>query len=88
MMNYGQVYQTDSGTIPADGSEEFPYGMAFRGIVYDDEGKEGWYGRRHPTPVDALVDMKANAGAVTDLRPWSGALPAKPLWTPDEDSAA
>jgi len=58
--------------------------MAWRGILMDDERKEVWLGQRMGTPGEAFDAMKVRAPehGITDLRPWSGTVPDKPLWTP------
>ena len=78
MNSYGQVYRTMCDDFYS-GSEEFPYGMGFRGILMDDTHKEVWIGKVVGTPDAAFIDMQKHAPRhlITDLRPWSGLLPER-----------
>lgn len=78
MNGYGQVYRTACPVFPKT-DEEFPYGMAWRGIIMDadKEMKEVWHGLAAGTPdaaFEAMKKMGARLGC-TDLRRWSGTLP-------------
>ena len=77
MHPYGQVYRT-SCPNPL-GSADYPWGMAFHGILMNDEHKEVWTGPLMGDPVDAksVMDVHAHKIGISDVRPWTGDLGEK-----------
>ena len=73
--DYGQIYWS-GGT----GDDFIP--SMWRGTIwlYDEHGggRAGWEGQHRDTPDEAFTDMatEAKKHGVTDLRRWSGAVPA------------
>ena len=90
MNGYGQIYRTwceDWGR----GSVEYPYGMAFRGYLYQVDEATGkhvpvWKGFPVGTPDEAFEHMErmSKEFGLDDLRPWSGTLPEEPKVKIDE----
>ena len=83
MNGYGQVYRTACPEGFPKGNERFPYAMAFRGVIMDEDErfKEVWEGLPSGTPDEAFDDMEKAAKKLgcTDLRRWSGTLPEETL---------
>lgn len=86
MNGYGQVYQTACPEGWPHGNERFPYGMAWRGVIMDEDNrlKEVWGGLAvgHPDAAFEAMQKAAAKLGCTDLRRWSGDLPEEPKWQP------